>query len=567
MSPPLRALVTAGGTRDLIDDVRVITNLSTGRFGKALASALADRGVSTTLLGNHALSAENRRGDLDKRLHFLSYDSFQDLSNVLQECAGQFDLILMAAAVSDYSPVRQSGKMSSSPETVSILMTKNPKILSSLREWFGPKAVIVGFKLLSSVSKERLISVARNQCQKAALDFTIANDLAELGGDWHPVTIVTEDSEMRVDGPRKRVAAGIAKELLNHSRIQHRSSEPVQWPQALNLSEPGQTSKIEYRDQKPQDFASIFDHFPSIEVVVRSKAPILIDEFRTKEAAWADIERCLSHQALTRAYSGAAFTLGLPNDESLLALDAASASTFMELGDFECPEKMSNWSKRPIFKGPMAVGWLLQEPASQTISPWIIPRLRGRGYGDQLVEELNHRGWPIALPAKSTQFEYFLARGYGPFTEANGLTHLLPPAKRTDLRRAGSVCLFNPLTREILLGQRLTEPWKGYWSFPGGNAEPGEDVEAAARRELYEETGITAPISPPLSTRTVFVGAQSGTKFYKVTNFQILALSQATPQPSEEMDARWCKLDEASNIQPMAAGTRRILDHVQELFS
>ena len=51
----MRAVITAGGTREPIDDVRVVTNLSTGRFGAHIANALVARGVDVTLLASHAL--------------------------------------------------------------------------------------------------------------------------------------------------------------------------------------------------------------------------------------------------------------------------------------------------------------------------------------------------------------------------------------------------------------------------------------------------------------------------------------------------------------------------------
>ncbi|MDF1664305.1 MAG: phosphopantothenoylcysteine decarboxylase [Planctomycetota bacterium] len=105
----IRVLVTAGGTREAIDDVRVVSNLSTGRFGIAIAQAFADLGCTTTLLGSTKVNDVYKRGKLDPRLEFIPFDSFQDLKAKLEtQSQERYDYVLMAAATREKCrPVRK----------------------------------------------------------------------------------------------------------------------------------------------------------------------------------------------------------------------------------------------------------------------------------------------------------------------------------------------------------------------------------------------------------------------------------------------------------------------------
>lgn len=206
----MRALITAGGTREPIDDVRSVTNSSTGRFGVAIARALAYRGVEVTLVGAASMDVS----DLPLGVRFVTYTAFADLSSTLDRLlADPPDLLLMAAAVADYSPVVAAGKLSSDEDELTVRMVKNPKLLARLRERC-PRAKIIGFKLLSGVTPDRLIAVAERQRVSNGLDVTVANDLAELTGGRHPLWWVDATGARRMEGPRDEVARQIAEQLV-----------------------------------------------------------------------------------------------------------------------------------------------------------------------------------------------------------------------------------------------------------------------------------------------------------------------------------------------------------------
>ena len=210
----LRAVVTAGGTSEPIDDVRVVTNSSTGRMGAALAGALVERGVDVTLLASRSLASHPEW--IDPSVTVVPFGSFAELRDVLHEATEEApDLLFMAAAVSDYAPVPAEGKLSSDDDELVVRMVRNPKLLPTLRARCGPDTTLCGFKLLSGVSADELIAVARRQIAKGALDLCLANDLQELGSGRHPAWIVGMDGEpRRVEGDKAHTASVLADVAL-----------------------------------------------------------------------------------------------------------------------------------------------------------------------------------------------------------------------------------------------------------------------------------------------------------------------------------------------------------------
>lgn len=216
----IRAVVTAGGTADPVDDVRVITNRSSGLLGWELSLALAESGAEVRLLAGPALRA---RGLLPHpRVELVPFESFADLRGRLEEATAQApDLVVMAAAVADYSPVGATGKLSSDQDELHLVLKRNPKLLSLLRERCGSRTVLCGFKLLAGAPPAELIAVAQRQLQAAQLDFSVANDAAVLGAAHHEAWLI---------GPAGLLAqlhgtkSAVARQLVTHwlSEVQNR---------------------------------------------------------------------------------------------------------------------------------------------------------------------------------------------------------------------------------------------------------------------------------------------------------------------------------------------------------
>lgn len=559
----LRVLVTAGGTREAIDDVRVITNLSTGRFGLAIAESFADLGCEVTILGSSKISDLQKRRELDPRLHFVPFDSYQDLQSRLEELSEEpYDLLLMAAAVSDYSPVRQTGKMSSNPETATISMTKNPKILSSLAESFGPRCSVVGFKLLSGVSHDELINVARKQLIGANLFMTVANDLAEINENAHPVFLVEADKETRLTGHRHEVAPQIAHRLFEHKREVKQSLSEV-----LKLDEQSQ-GQLYRREDKQGPYAALFHALPKIRTVLRTQIVKAIDALSTPDLKAPTVLELLSEQCRRGRYGGGPFSIQSPEQENLLAFLATPFP--MRDRELVTPPDWSETVAETLLFENRIVARLIRSAGTAASHEKVLAiadaELKNELVIDRLIEFCAEESQALVMGAEDPLITLFERQGYKASAHSSsGFSKLTPPLKRDNLQSAGSICLFNPLNRSILLGRRLTPPWKDHWCFPGGKAEGNESPLEAARREFHEETGLTAPPWDPVSSRTVFVGSEFG-RAYQVTNFQFVAIDQSSPSPSDELESSWQPIDQAMNLEPMGAGTKRILRHVLKLF-
>ena len=135
---------------------------------------------------------------------------------------------------------------------------------------------------------------------------------------------------------------------------------------------------------------------------------------------------------------------------------------------------------------------------------------------------------------------------------------------------AVAAVVFDPKNR-VLLVRRGKDPGKGAWGIPGGAVELGEDLEAALRRELMEETGIEVD---PLEIITVFdsVSRDNGGRIryhYVIVEYLCRADDQKDQQPaaSDDVDrAMWVGLDEAKTY-PLPAVTRKVVEKGWNMFT
>lgn len=181
-----RVLITSGGTRETIDGVRTLTNMSTGKTGAELADYLHDRGYQVLLLTSRFAQMPQSQVKVD------TYDSFREIYNTLKALGQthQFDMILHAAAISDYSiegiqtPEGDlepgKNKMSSQYDNISIKLKRNEKILPRLKDLFNHKPTVVGFKLTSTESKEEQAKAIFSLFTENSVDYVVHNDMNDI---------------------------------------------------------------------------------------------------------------------------------------------------------------------------------------------------------------------------------------------------------------------------------------------------------------------------------------------------------------------------------------------------
>jgi phosphopantothenoylcysteine decarboxylase / phosphopantothenate---cysteine ligase len=184
-------VVTAGGTQEAIDPVRMISNRSSGKQGFALAQAALDLGASVTLITGPA-ALETPHGA--RRINVISAAEMADA--VLRESVRAHALI-MAAAVADFRPARTAAeKIKKTGEVPVIELERTLDIISTVaahRRETGWPAALVGF----AAESHNVLACAQDKLHRKGLDMVVANDVSEPGAgfnvDVNYVTLVYPD--------------------------------------------------------------------------------------------------------------------------------------------------------------------------------------------------------------------------------------------------------------------------------------------------------------------------------------------------------------------------------------
>ena len=213
-SPVLRGkriLITAGPTIEYIDPVRVITNQSSGKTGVLLASELISAGAKVTLIYGPG------RESPPKGAKVVNIQTLQEMFNaVKKEMKKKFDIVIMAAAASDYTPEKSSTiKIKSNLDKIVLKLKRAPKIIDEIKK-MQRDVFLVGFKAETRISKENLIKEARKKIRESGADLIIANDVGikkyKENPDYNNVVIV--DSKKIIESGWKNKSK-IAKFIRN----------------------------------------------------------------------------------------------------------------------------------------------------------------------------------------------------------------------------------------------------------------------------------------------------------------------------------------------------------------
>lgn len=173
----MKILVTAGATREPIDAVRFLSNVSTGTTGALLADELTKRGHQIVLLHGQAALISGRADEREE------FSSAADLQARLQRRlgAGDFDAVIMTAAVADYRPAEViDGKSPSDATERSLRLVRNEKILPRLKTFASRPLCVIGFKLTVDADPETRRQAVAAQFSTGAVDAVVHNDLVEI---------------------------------------------------------------------------------------------------------------------------------------------------------------------------------------------------------------------------------------------------------------------------------------------------------------------------------------------------------------------------------------------------
>jgi phosphopantothenoylcysteine decarboxylase/phosphopantothenate--cysteine ligase len=183
-------VVTAGATREPIDPVRFISNHSSGKMGVAIARAAWRRGADVTLIAGHVDIS------LPGEINTLRAETVQAMARLVGEVLPTTDVLIMAAAPSDFRPAAKAGeKIKKGRAATKIDLEQTDDILKSTISKRKKKSLVVGFALETADG----IRNAREKLKAKDLDMIVLNDAKEPGAgfavDTNRVTVITRDGK------------------------------------------------------------------------------------------------------------------------------------------------------------------------------------------------------------------------------------------------------------------------------------------------------------------------------------------------------------------------------------
>lgn len=200
----VKVVITAGGTREYIDDVRVMTNISSGKLGAMIANQFIEHGHDVVYVApkNAIMPHSGHYGQYEYR----PVTDTNSVMDVMRELVPKANVVVHSMAVSDFTfDLKEATKISSgSPEALVEHIRKTikltPKVISNFRMW-NPNAVLVGFKFTVGQTKKELHQIATDLMKTNQLDMVFANDKEMMQkATEHIGVLIMKDWEERVVG-------------------------------------------------------------------------------------------------------------------------------------------------------------------------------------------------------------------------------------------------------------------------------------------------------------------------------------------------------------------------------
>ena len=207
-----KVLVIGGASREPIDDVRSVTNESSGETAGALAAQAYFRGAEVVLWSGAVRVLPPAFVPLER------WGSVADLVRLARSRTADLrstDAVIVPAALSDFTLSPRTGKIPSrESESLELTLTRAPKVLPLLRKLLPRPRLLVGFKLESRRSEADLEASARRLLEENDLDEVVANDRSSMGASETQVLVVTRGGERHwIRGPKPEVAGKLLDDL------------------------------------------------------------------------------------------------------------------------------------------------------------------------------------------------------------------------------------------------------------------------------------------------------------------------------------------------------------------
>ena len=207
-----RILLTAGPTIEYIDPIRVITNQSSGQTGVLLAQELISGGAKVTLIYGPGSKST------PKGARVVKVETSREMHEAVRhEMKRRYDIVILAAAVSDYTVEKPSkDKIKSNAQRITVNLRRVPKIIDEIKK-IQKDVFLVGFKAEANMPKKDLVKLSRKKLVESGADIVVANDIGtRYRKDPSKNNVIIVDSKRTVESGWKdkgKIAKFIASQI------------------------------------------------------------------------------------------------------------------------------------------------------------------------------------------------------------------------------------------------------------------------------------------------------------------------------------------------------------------
>ena len=209
-----KVLVSAGSTYEKIDEVRGITNRSSGKMGIEIAKEAFIRGAEVTLIKGRVTV------DVPNVFDVIEVEPTSEMHYAVSKLVAKNDIFISAAAVSDFKVKNTDAAKISSDTDITIELERTPKILNEIKE-INPNIFLVGFKAVHNLSDEELLNAAKQRMLESGADLMVANDVAVegagFGSDQNQVVLMDDDIIEISLSPKREIAKRIIDRIVTKS--------------------------------------------------------------------------------------------------------------------------------------------------------------------------------------------------------------------------------------------------------------------------------------------------------------------------------------------------------------
>ena len=220
----IKIVLTSGGTVESIDPVRVLSNRSSGKMGFAIANELIRKGAEVTYLYGQISTG------LPEAHRLIHFSSTSDLKNKLDEIVPNCDVLIMAAAPSDFKVKNESTQKIKKASSLKLELVPNPDILASLAK--NKNQLFIGF----AAESEKLVENGKKKLKSKQCEVVVANSVSSLdqdngvgiGKDSTSIIIIDKQGIVKESGKvdKKTAAQIIVEDLI--SRIKNKDANALQ---------------------------------------------------------------------------------------------------------------------------------------------------------------------------------------------------------------------------------------------------------------------------------------------------------------------------------------------------